>query len=75
MATPHVVDLGAYLIGLQGASKPGPLCDKIRTLATKNALSRISGVPALFGTPNLLAYNEWCLNEIWEDDEVGVLMM
>lgn len=63
MATPHVVGLGAYLIGLEGPSKPQALCERIRTLATANALSGVGGLtaggllPGLTGTPNLLVYN------------------
>ncbi len=57
MATPHIVGLGAYLIGQQGVSRPGPLCEKIRKSATKDTLSGLT-VPGLLGTPNLLAYND-----------------
>ncbi|KAH7309985.1 subtilase [Rhexocercosporidium sp. MPI-PUGE-AT-0058] len=64
MATPHIVGLGAYLIGLEGTRTPGALCDRIRSLATKNVLSGVTpgllgGLlqPGLSGTPNLLAYN------------------
>ncbi|KAH6715032.1 peptidase S8/S53 domain-containing protein, partial [Leptodontidium sp. MPI-SDFR-AT-0119] len=64
MATPHIVGLGAYLIGLEDSRAPGPLCERIRTLATKGVLSGVTptglgGIlqPGLSGTPNLLAYN------------------
>ena len=64
MATPHIVGLGAYLIGLEGTRAPGPLCERIRTLATKDVLSGVTPTglggllqPGLRGTPNLLAYN------------------
>ncbi|KAH7378127.1 subtilase [Cadophora sp. MPI-SDFR-AT-0126] len=64
MATPHIVGLGAYLIGLEGTRAPGPLCERIRTLATKNVLTGVTPTglgailqPGLSGTPNLLAYN------------------
>ncbi|KAL2067662.1 hypothetical protein VTL71DRAFT_15758 [Oculimacula yallundae] len=64
MATPHIVGLGAYLIGLEGSKAPGPLCERIRTLATKNVLTGVTPgllggllTPGLQGTPNLLAYN------------------
>ena len=52
MATPHVVGLGAYLASLEGFSSPDALCNRIKELATKNALS---GIPS--GTVNLLAFN------------------
>ena len=53
MATPHVAGLGAYLLGLEGKKTPAALCDRIKTLSTKGA---ISGAGALL-TPNQLAFN------------------
>jgi len=44
MATPHVIGLGAYLIGLEGASQPQALCERIRQLATADALSGVGGL-------------------------------
>ncbi|KHN93746.1 subtilisin-like protease PR1I [Metarhizium album ARSEF 1941] len=52
MATPHIVGLGAYLASLEGYPGPQALCERIRALATRDA---ISGVPG--GTVNLLAFN------------------
>lgn len=52
MATPHIVGLAAYLAALEGFPGPQALCEKIQSLATKDA---INGVPG--GTVNLLAFN------------------
>lgn len=52
MATPHIVGLAAYLAALEGFPGPQALCQKIQSLATKDA---INGVPG--GTVNLLAFN------------------
>jgi len=56
MATPHVVGLAAYLLGLEGPRAPGALCDRIKTLSTKSKIS-LGLVPLLAGTKNNLAYN------------------
>lgn len=56
MATPHVVGLAAYLLGLEGAKAPGPLCDRIKTLSTKNKIA-LGLLATLNRTPNALAYN------------------
>ncbi|KAF5128563.1 Cuticle-degrading protease [Metarhizium anisopliae] len=52
MATPHIVGLGAYLASLEGFPGAQALCERIRSLATKDT---ISGVKQ--GTVNLLAFN------------------
>jgi len=52
MATPHIVGLGAYLAGLEGFPGAQALCERIRTLSTKNVLT---GIPS--GTVNYLAFN------------------
>lgn len=52
MATPHIVGLAAYLSSLEGLSGTKALCDRIRELATPNA---ITNQPS--GTVNLLAFN------------------
>lgn len=39
MAAPHVAGLGAYLLGLEGAQDPEALCERIKTLSTKGAIS------------------------------------
>ena len=52
MATPHIVGLGAYLAGLEGFTGAQALCERIRTLSTKNVLT---GIPS--GTVNYLAFN------------------
>jgi hypothetical protein len=52
MATPHIVGLAAYLIGLEGSRTPAALCSRIQTLSNKN---KISGIPS--GTINDLAFN------------------
>lgn len=52
MATPHIVGLGAYLASLEGFPGAQALCERIRSLAIRNA---ISNVPA--STVNLLAFN------------------
>jgi subtilisin family serine protease len=44
MATPHIVGLGAYLIELKGPSQPQALCERIRTLATADALPDVGGL-------------------------------
>lgn len=53
MAAPHVAGLGAYLLALEGKRDPGQLCDRIKALSTKNA---ISGLQTL-ATGNRLAFN------------------
>ncbi|TVY83371.1 Cuticle-degrading protease [Lachnellula suecica] len=63
MVTPHIVGLGAYLIGLAGPSEPEALSERIGILATVDALSGVGGlstdglIPGLLGTFHLLAYN------------------
>lgn len=55
MASPHVAGLGAYLLGLEGAREPGPLCERIRALSTKG---KIRALDTLLGlSKNQLAYN------------------
>lgn len=55
MATPHVVGLGAYLLGLNGAQSPASLGSLIQQLSTKNTVS--ISVTGATGTPNRLAFN------------------
>lgn len=52
MAAAYVAGLGAYFLALEGPRSPVALCERLREVATKNALS---GIPS--GTANLLAYN------------------
>ncbi|KAF2718193.1 subtilisin-like protein [Polychaeton citri CBS 116435] len=52
MASPHVAGLGAYLLALEGARDPIALCDRIKTLSTKNIITN----PGASTTSNL-AYN------------------
>ena len=52
MATPHIVGLAAYLSSLEDLSGTQALCDRIRELATPNAITNQSR-----GTVNLLAFN------------------
>ena len=52
MATPHVAGVAAFLAGLEGFPGAQALCERLRTVSTKNA---VSGVPA--GTVNYLLYN------------------
>lgn len=52
MAAAHIAGLGAYFLSLEGPRTPVALCERLRQVATQNALS---GIPA--GTANLLAYN------------------
>ncbi|KAF2110600.1 subtilisin-like protease Pr1A [Lophiotrema nucula] len=52
MAAAHVAGLGAYFLAIEGPRGAVALCDRMREVATKNALS---GIPS--GTANLLAYN------------------
>jgi len=54
MATPHVAGLAAYLLSLDGSMAPAALKTKIRSLATKDAITIPSNEA---GTPNLLAFN------------------
>jgi hypothetical protein len=54
MASPHLAGLGAYLMGMNGPTKPQDLCDKIKSMSTKNA---VSGITSLKGTNNYLAFN------------------
>ncbi|CZT05617.1 related to Cuticle-degrading protease [Rhynchosporium graminicola] len=52
MSTPHIVGLAACLISLEGAKAPGPLCERMKTLSTKDVLTGGSGASV-----NYLAYN------------------
>lgn len=52
MAAAHVAGLAAYFLAIEGARGAVALCERLREVATKNALS---GIPP--GTSNLLAYN------------------
>jgi hypothetical protein len=58
MATPHVVGLAAYLLGLNGPLPPAKLKTKIQSLATTGAISMSYTIRAA-GTPNYLAFNGW----------------
>lgn len=51
MAAPHVAGLGAYLLALEGSLDPIALCERIKTLSTKN---KIKGATL---TKNQLAFN------------------
>lgn len=51
MATPHVVGLVLYLMGLEGVSGPSDVANRLSALATRNVVGDASG------SPNLLAYN------------------
>lgn len=53
MATPHVAGLAAYLLALETPRAPVALCDRIKSLSTKNAVSGLGGR----NTVNNLAYN------------------
>lgn len=53
MAAPHVAGLGAYLLALEGKRNPAQLCDLIKALSTKDA---ISGLQTL-ATKNRLPFN------------------
>ena len=52
MASPHVVGLAAYLGALEGISGGG-VCDRIKELATKDAITKVLSAD----TPNLLVFN------------------
>ncbi|OAG05905.1 subtilisin-like protease [Paraphaeosphaeria sporulosa] len=52
MACPHIAGLAAYLIGLEGPRSPAELCERIQSLATKDAITN-----SVRGSPNLIAYN------------------
>jgi oryzin len=52
MAAAHIAGLGAYFLALEGPRGAVALCQRLREVATQNALS---GIPS--GTSNLLAYN------------------
>ena len=53
MATPHVAGLVLYLKSTQvGLGNPGDVTDRVKSLATKDVVSRPGS-----GSPNLLAYN------------------
>ncbi|EAW10612.1 S8 family peptidase [Aspergillus clavatus NRRL 1] len=51
MATPHVVGLAVYLMGLEGVSGPAAVTQRILQLATSGVISDVKG------SPNKLAYN------------------
>jgi hypothetical protein len=57
MATPHVVGLGAYLLGLKGKLSPADLKKEIQAHATTGAISMSYRI-SRGGTPNKLAFNE-----------------
>jgi oryzin len=52
MAAAHIAGLGAYFLALEGPRGAVALCQRLREVATQNALM---GIPA--GSSNLLAYN------------------
>ena len=52
MATPHVVGLALYLIGLENLTSPAAVTDRIKALAVSD---KISG--SLQGSPNKFIYN------------------
>lgn len=54
MATPHIVGLGAYILGLEGPMSPAQLKSRIMSLATTGAISLTS---AARNSPNRLAFN------------------
>jgi len=56
MATPHVVGLGAYLLGLSGPLTPAALKTKIQSMTTNGVVSIPYSI-SKGGTPNKLAYN------------------
>ncbi|KAJ4299578.1 hypothetical protein N0V90_004824 [Kalmusia sp. IMI 367209] len=51
-AAAHIAGLGVYFLALEGPRGAVALCERLREVATKNALT---GIPT--GTSNLLAYN------------------
>lgn len=51
MATPHVVGLAIYLMGLEKLSDAKTAAERIKSLGVHDAVSQISG------SPNLLAFN------------------
>lgn len=51
MATPHVVGLAVYLMGLNNYSGPGAVADAIVSLSTKNAVTNANG------SPNRITFN------------------
>lgn len=56
MAAPHVAGLGAYLLALEGKRNPAQLCDRIKALSTKGAITGLRTTANLL-TPNQLAFN------------------
>jgi subtilisin family serine protease len=56
MATPHVVGLAAYLLGLDGKITPAALKKKIQSLATVGSVKLGRSASS---TPNYLAFNGW----------------
>ena len=51
-AAAHVAGLGAYIAGLEGITGGQEICDRIKELATKDALQKVPE-----DTANLLAFN------------------
>lgn len=51
MATPHIVGLSVYLMGLESLSGPAAVTSRIKQLATTGVVTGTQG------SPNLLAYN------------------
>lgn len=51
MATPHIVGLSVYLMGLESLSGPAAVTARIKQLATTGVVTGTQG------SPNLLAYN------------------
>ncbi|KAM7212601.1 Peptidase S8/S53 domain containing protein [Rhypophila decipiens] len=56
LASAHIAGLGAYLLRVNSSLTEQGLCDYMKVISTKNALT---GVPT--GTNNFLAYNGWDL--------------
>lgn len=51
MATPHIVGLSVYLMGLENLSGPAAVTARIKELATNGVVTNVKG------SPNKLAYN------------------
>ncbi|GIK03186.1 basic amino-acid permease [Aspergillus viridinutans] len=51
MATPHIVGLSVYLMGLENLSGPAAVTSRIKQLATNGVVTNVQG------SPNKLAYN------------------
>lgn len=52
MATPHAVGVAAYLASLEGLSGSDALCDRLKALATKGAITNQKA-----NTVNNIAFN------------------